>query len=54
MHYNFVKATNRPYLEELKNKTHDQLNIISKNFSFYTSFRNSLKKINKEKLINVQ
>ena len=23
MHYNFVKATNRPYLEELKNKVHE-------------------------------
>jgi len=35
--------------EKLKNKTQDQLSVISKNFSFYTTFRNSLKEINKGK-----
>ena len=52
--YNFWFSRTKIIKRKLKNKTHDQLSIISKNFSFYTSFRNSLKKINKEKVKNVQ
>ena len=51
--YNFWFPGTKIIKRKLKNNTHDQLSIISKNFSFYTSFRNSLKKINKEKLKNV-
>ena len=51
--YNFWFPGTKIIQRKLKNNTHDQLSIISKNFSFYTSFRNSLKKINKEKLKHV-
>ena len=52
--YNFWFPRTKIIQRKLKNNTYDQLSIISKNFSFYTSFRNSLKKINKKKLKNVQ
>ena len=51
--YNFWFPRSKIIQRKIKNNTHDQLSIISKNFSFYTSFRNSLKKINKEKLKHV-
>jgi len=40
--------------KELKKKIRDQISITSKQFPNYTSFNDSLKKINKEKLKHVQ
>jgi len=52
--YDFWFPSEKIITRKLRNKTHDQLIIIDKDFSFYTSFRNSLKEINKKKLKHVQ
>ena len=52
--YNFWFPETKIIKGKLKNKTQDQLSVISKNFSFYTTFRNSLKEINKKKIKHVQ
>ena len=40
--------------KELKKKIHDQISVASRQFPNYTSFNDSLKKINKDKLEHVQ
>ena len=52
--YKFWFPNSKIIKRKSKNKTHDQISIINKRFSNYTNFYGSLKKINEDKLKNVQ